>query len=396
MLGTRSRIRNAIVPVALVATGLSVVLGTPGTAQTVTNITSVAGSAYGVSNSILVPIPPTPSGVSIPPPPCPATDADDTLGFTVGGVEVGVIHADTSCSPALPSPDGFVEANADVAFVALRNAALPVLPPALRIDGVHAECRSGRLPDGSVGSVGDASIASISAGGVPLNLGGINLGSLGANTVVDLTGLLGIRLVLNEQMITNTPTSSTIVVNAVHATVTNSGLLGALLGGAPTGELIVGHVQCASTFQTVTVTTSSSSSTSSSSTSSTSSSSTSSTTSSSTSTTSSTVVPNVCIGGAGGAGGAGGSGGAGIGGSGGAGAPGGSGTGGAGGAGGSGGIGTGGSAGAGGAGTGGAGGSGGAGSAGIGGGGGGGGAGGAGGSCFVPTRSASFASAFRR
>ena len=62
------------------------------------------------------------------------------------------------------------------------------------------------------GGTGDATVASITVGGIPVQV------SLhpGPNTTVNV---LGIKLILNEQVRTDTATDHTLTVNAVHVVV---------------------------------------------------------------------------------------------------------------------------------------------------------------------------------
>ncbi len=261
--------------------GVLLWLGSPASAD----VDSVSGSAFGasVTSSLLGPVvPPSPAGIS-----GSAAEPDDGYGpvessslglFLPAVVTTGVLNASTSGGNlAGDDNSGFASSAASVADVS-------VLINALAARSVASTCRS----DGN-GSSGSSTIVDGTLGGSPL------LAEPGPNTVVSVPGLL--TAVLNEQIVSNTPGETSIIVRAVHVVILQAGLL----PGAPLLDVVLGESRCRAAGPDVNMPTTTSSSTSSSSSSSTSTStsspsstsSTSSTSTSSTSTSTSTTTSTV-------------------------------------------------------------------------------------------------------
>ncbi|MEY9859285.1 hypothetical protein ABH935_004913 [Catenulispora sp. GAS73] len=160
--------------------------------------TVMTGHAFGLSSSGLVGITPTPEAgpvsTTVPSssnPPCVVTIS-------------GLINAGTLCanvSTAI-SPNSST-ANASVQHVGIGLLGLPAIQIGAVTSTSHTLCS---------GSAGDATVASITVGGiaVPISV------HPGPNTTVNV---LGIKLILNEQVATNSATDHSLTVNAVHVIV---------------------------------------------------------------------------------------------------------------------------------------------------------------------------------
>ncbi|WP_370358720.1 choice-of-anchor P family protein [Catenulispora sp. MAP12-49] len=165
----------------------------------VTWLTLLTGDAYGLKSSGLVGIAPTPeagpvavTGASTSSPPCDA----NILGL--------IITANTLCAnvSTAVNPDSST-ADASVQHVGIAVLGLPAIQIGAVASTSHMVC---------AGGTGGTSIASITVGGitVPISV------NPGPNTTVNV---LGIKLILNEQIATGTATDHTLTVNAVHVIV---------------------------------------------------------------------------------------------------------------------------------------------------------------------------------
>jgi len=160
--------------------------------------TSMTGHAFGLSSSGLVGISPTPEAG-----PVNTTVASSSTPPCVVTIS-GLINASTLCA----SVSTAVSPNSSTANASVQHVGIGVLGiPAIQIGAVtstsHEMC---------TGGTGDATVASITVGGIPLN---VNVHP-GPNTTVNV---LGIKLILNEQISTDTATDHTLTVNAVHVIV---------------------------------------------------------------------------------------------------------------------------------------------------------------------------------
>jgi hypothetical protein len=154
----------------------------------------LTGEAYGITSSGLVTIPKTPhagpvstSVASNSTPPCVVA-----LG--------GLISADTLCASVVTS----VAPGTSTARASVQNATVGVLGlPVIKVGAVQSSSTST-----CTGAAGDASVASISVGGIPLN---INLHPAPDTTV----SVLGVTVVLDEQ-VPEAGADHGLTVNAVH------------------------------------------------------------------------------------------------------------------------------------------------------------------------------------
>ncbi|NUR64113.1 MAG: Ig-like domain repeat protein [Catenulispora sp.] len=160
--------------------------------------TSMTGHAYGLKSSGLVGISPTPQAgpvsttvAGISSPPCVVTIS-------------GLINAGTLCASVTtaiyPSSSA---ANASAQHVGIGVLGIPAIQIGAVTSSSHESCAGGS---------GDATVASISVAGIPLQ---VNVHP-SPNTVVNV---LGIKLILNEQIPTDSATDHTLTVNAVHVIV---------------------------------------------------------------------------------------------------------------------------------------------------------------------------------
>jgi hypothetical protein len=164
----------------------------PATAATVTvGFTYMTGDAYGIASSGLVGISKTPEAG-----PVQTATAEHVAPPCVVTIS-GLISAGTLCA----SVDTTVNPGASTANASVQNAHIGVLGlPVINIGAVTSTSKSM-----CTGSTGEATVASISVGGIPLN---INLHP-GPNTKISI---LGITITLNEQI----QGPGTLTVNAVH------------------------------------------------------------------------------------------------------------------------------------------------------------------------------------
>ena len=165
---------------------------------TVTWNTVLTGHAFGLESSGLVGIAPTPeagpvatTGASTSSPPCVITIS-------------GPISASTLCAnvSTAVNPDSST-ANASVQHVGIGVLGLPAIQIGAVTSTSHMVC---------AGGTGGATVASITVGGVavPVSV------TPGPNTTVTV---LGVKLILNEQIPTDTATDHMLTVNAVHVIV---------------------------------------------------------------------------------------------------------------------------------------------------------------------------------
>lgn len=160
--------------------------------------TSMTGHAYGLKSSGLVGITPTPEAG-----PVSTTVASNSAPPCVVSIS-GLINAGTLCanvSTAI-SPSSST-ANASVQHVGIGILGIPAIQIGAVTSTSHETCSGGS---------GDATVASITVGGiaVPVSV------HPGPDTVVNI---LGIKLILNEQLPTDSATDHTLTVNAVHVIV---------------------------------------------------------------------------------------------------------------------------------------------------------------------------------
>jgi hypothetical protein len=160
--------------------------------------TLLTGHAYGLASSGLVNIAPTPeagpvatTGAGSSTPPC-------VLTIT------GLINAATLCAnvSTAVNPDSST-ANASVQHVGIGLLGIPAIQIGAVTSTSHMVC---------AGGTGGASVAYITVAGLPVPVS-VNPGP---NTTVNV---LGIKLILNEQIHTDTATDHTLTVNAVHVIV---------------------------------------------------------------------------------------------------------------------------------------------------------------------------------
>ncbi|WP_194924048.1 Ig-like domain-containing protein [Catenulispora pinisilvae] len=158
----------------------------------------LTGRAYALESSGLLGITPTPQAG-----PVATTVASNSSPPCVVTIS-GLINAGTLCANVTTAvaPDSST-ANASVQHVGIGLLGLPAIQIGAVTSTSHSVC---------AGSTGGATIASITVGGiaVPVSV------TPGPNTTVNL---LGIKLILNEQIPTGTGTDHTLTVNAVHVIV---------------------------------------------------------------------------------------------------------------------------------------------------------------------------------
>ena len=170
------------------------------TSNTVTVVWDVllTGHAYGLESSGLVAIPPRPEAG-----PVATTVAGSSSPPCVLTIS-GLISAATLCAnvSTAVNPDSST-ANASVQHVGIGVLGLPAIDIGAVTSASHTVC---------AGGTGSASIASIKVGGVavPVSL------TPGPNTTVDV---LGVKLILNEQIATGSGGDHALTVNAVHVIV---------------------------------------------------------------------------------------------------------------------------------------------------------------------------------
>jgi len=170
------------------------------TSNTVSVIWDVllTGDAYGLKSSGLVGITPTPEAGPVAT--TVASNSSPPCVVTISGlISAGTLCANVSTAVGPASST----ANASVQHVGIGLLGLPAIAIGAVTSTSHSVCS---------GSTGGATIASITVGGVavPVSV------TPGPNTTVNI---LGIKLILNEQIATNTATDHTLTVNAVHVIV---------------------------------------------------------------------------------------------------------------------------------------------------------------------------------
>jgi hypothetical protein len=168
----------------------------------------LTGRAFGLSSSGLVAIAPVPDTGAI------ATAAAGTFGPPCVVRISGLISADTLCAKVVTSLNpGTSAASSSVQDATIGVLGVPVIKVGLVQSSSTTTC---------AGSSGDATVTSLSVGGIPVN---VNLHP-GANTTVNV---LGVTIILNEQ--TGVPGADQgLTVNAVH--VKALGLLDVVIGSS--------------------------------------------------------------------------------------------------------------------------------------------------------------------
>ncbi|GAA1993706.1 Ig-like domain-containing protein [Catenulispora subtropica] len=160
--------------------------------------TTMTGKAFGLSSSGLVGITPTPLAGPV------STTVPGTSNPPCVATISGLINAATLCADVSTaiSPNSST-ANASVQHVGIGVLGLPAIQIGAVTSTSHTECGGG---------TGDATVASITVGGiaVPVSV------HPGPNTTVNV---LGVKLILNEQVHTDTATDHVLTVNAVHVVV---------------------------------------------------------------------------------------------------------------------------------------------------------------------------------
>ena len=160
--------------------------------------TSMTGHAYGLKSSGLVGIAPVPEAG-----PVSTTVASRSTPPCVVSLS-GLINAGTLCASVTTA----ISPNSSTANASVQHVGIGVLGiPAIQIGAVtstsHETCAGGS---------GDATVASITVGGIPVQ---VNVHP-GPNTVVNV---LGVKLILDEQIPADSATDHTLTVNAVHVIV---------------------------------------------------------------------------------------------------------------------------------------------------------------------------------
>jgi hypothetical protein len=166
----------------------------PASASATLKFQFLTGRAYGLTSSGLVGISPTPDTGSI------QTAVAGTFGPPCTVSISGLISADTLCAKVVTS----LNPGTSTATSSVQDATIGVLGlPVIRVGLVQASSKTT-----CAGSSGSASVASISVGGIPVN---VNVNPAPNTTV----SVLGITLVFNEQ--SPVPGADQgLTVNAVH------------------------------------------------------------------------------------------------------------------------------------------------------------------------------------
>lgn len=166
----------------------------PASASATVKFQYLTGRAFGLQSSGLVGISPIPDTGAI------QTASAGTFGPPCVVSISGLISADTLCAKVVTT----VNPGTSTATASVQDATIGVLGvPVIKVGAVQSSSTTG-----CAGSSGDASVASISVGGVPVNVSV----HPGANTTVTV---LGVTLVFNEQ-IPVTGADKGLTVNAVH------------------------------------------------------------------------------------------------------------------------------------------------------------------------------------
>jgi hypothetical protein len=160
--------------------------------------TTMTGRAFGLSSSGLVGITPTPLAGPV------STTVPSTSNPPCVVTISGLINAATLCAKVSTA----VGPNSSTANASVQHVGIGLLGiPAIQIGAVtstsHTQCS---------GSTGDATVAYITVGGiaVPVSV------HPGPNTTVNV---LGVKLILNEQVRSDTATDHVLTVNSVHVIV---------------------------------------------------------------------------------------------------------------------------------------------------------------------------------
>jgi hypothetical protein len=204
---------------ALVTAGSMVIGGASALANnpSLTNITAVSGNAYGESVNIkvfgVIPVTSGPLPTVTLPSSGSAPLTNTLLSITVPNVlSAGVMNVSTQ---GTLGPSGSSQSSAETA-----NAVVNGL---LSASVLRSSCKSG-----TNGSTGSASAVNLAIAGNPV----IN-GALTPNTTIPVPGIG--KVILDEQIVSNSATSSSIDVNTVHV----------VLNGSPaTGDIIISHSHC--------------------------------------------------------------------------------------------------------------------------------------------------------
>lgn len=168
----------------------------------------LTGRALGLSSGGLVGISPIPDTGSV------ATASAGTFGPPCVVSISGLISADTLCAKVVTA----VDPGSSTATSSVQDATIGVIGvPVIKVGLVQAASATT-----CTGSSGDATVTSLSVGGIPVN---VNLHP-GANTTVNV---LGVTIVLNEQSAVPGADQG-LTVNAVHVKVL--GLLDVVIGSA--------------------------------------------------------------------------------------------------------------------------------------------------------------------
>ncbi|HZU58716.1 MAG TPA: Ig-like domain-containing protein [Actinocrinis sp.] len=180
----------------------------PSSATATLKFQYLTGRAFGLSSSGLVGISPVPDTGPI------ATAAAGTFGPPCVVRISGLIAADTLCAKVVTSLNpGTSAASASVQDATIGVIGVPVIKVGLVQTSSTTTC---------AGSSGDATVTSLSVGGIPVN---VNLHP-GANTTVNV---LGVTIILNEQSAVPGADQG-LTVNAVHIKVL--GLLDVVLASS--------------------------------------------------------------------------------------------------------------------------------------------------------------------
>jgi len=158
----------------------------------------LTGHAYGLESSGLLGIAPTPEAGPV------VTTSGGTTAPPCVVTLSGLINAGTLCANVSTTVNpNSTTANASVQHVGIGLLGIPAIQIGAVTSTSHMVC---------TGGTGDATVASITVGGIPLQIDV----HPGPNTTVNI---LGIKLILNEQVPTDTAHDHTLTVNAVHVIV---------------------------------------------------------------------------------------------------------------------------------------------------------------------------------
>lgn len=171
-------------------------------------VSYLTGRAYGLSASGLVPLPATPDTGYV------KTDTAQNVQPPCVATITGLISASTLCADVTTS----LNPDTSTATASVQHVGINVLGvPAIEIGAVDSSSKTS-----CSGSTGDATIAQVTVGGIPVN---VNVHP-GPNTTVNV---LGVTITFNEQ----TPVTGTdkgLTVNAVH--INAAGLLNVIVASS--------------------------------------------------------------------------------------------------------------------------------------------------------------------